>query len=75
VNCSKACKTDADNFEKARAQKAYRAIYHWVLSGGRLGKAPRGAGLGEITRMVREEWIAADKKAGRPVPPLPYTNR
>ncbi len=75
INCSKACKSASDNFEKARAQKAYRAIYHWVLSGGRMGKGVPGARLGDITRMVRDEWIAEDRREGRPVPPAPFTNR
>lgn len=63
-----------NNHEKARAQQVYRALYHWRKSGGRMGKGPEGASLGDISRLV-QGWIDEDKACGRLVPPLPYTNR
>lgn len=74
VFCTGACGDANKNHEAARGKMLYRMVYHWQASGGRMGKAPNGAGLGDISRMVRE-MIAQDKREGRLPPPLPFTNR
>lgn len=65
--CGRPCLVEAQNRELLRAKKLYRELYHWrkARGSGRMGKL-----LGDVSR-VMDEFIAEDRRRGRPAPPLP----